>query len=201
MKNFLFSLESVATMLVECYRRGSICETGGILVGPVGVEGLVTEAIVSSSFAERGELTYCQNDSDVRFLNHSLREYQKCGKDFLGYFHRHPSGLTGLSSGDLRTCREILENPDYKINNRLLMVIITENSSNDISLPIFSYVVSIEGSELVVRRTPVEVMPKKCMESFGRVMASNNEEVLRSEVKDGKSSDPEQRVAGIDIIC
>lgn len=205
----LFSLEAVSSMLVECYRGNHNQETGGILVGLKEHKGVVTDAIPSSMFAERKTATYYQSAQDVEILNQKLREYQIIGQDFVGYYHRHPSGFYRLSQGDLNTCEEIFESPNYKINNFLIMCIITESHVQD--FPLFSYVVSLDVQGRVgVKKVGVNVLPKTCIlecaECFGSVevdsewgVSSVNSiktfEPSKEDNHDGKSVKPDiQRV-------
>ena len=74
MKNYLFSLEAVSSMLIECYRAGNSNETGGILVGPKKHKRIVTDIVPSSSFAERSTFTYYQSREDFEILNQELRQ-------------------------------------------------------------------------------------------------------------------------------
>lgn len=155
-------MEAAFSMLSDCYRNGYM-ETGGILVGPMSVSRVVTDAIPSSVFAERAQATYYQSVEDVAFLNQQLREHQKRGRDFKGYYHQHPSGITRPSQGDLATCYEILTDSNYKINNKLMMIIVTD-SSDCSALPIFAYNVSLDDSNIpVVTELPIKIMPKTCI--------------------------------------
>lgn len=158
----LFSLEAVCGMLVECYKGSRSYETGGILVGPQSNERIITDIIPSTSFAERRPATYFQNQKDVEILNKKLAGYQARGFDFKGYFHKHPSGMKSLSTGDIGTCLEILKSPNYKINNLLIMCIITETQSHP--LPIFSYFVSIgQNKNIIVQEASTKILPQKCI--------------------------------------
>ena len=134
MNNYLFSVEAIGTMLTECFRRGSNLEAGGILVGPKRTR-IVTHAIASTESAERLPTTFYQTPEDIAVLNQQLRQHQAEGRDLLGYFHRHPSGMSSLSQTDLQTCKGILTSPHYDINNQLLMLILTETEAQE--LPIF----------------------------------------------------------------
>jgi hypothetical protein len=164
MDNFLFSLEAVTSILSECFHAGNNLETGGILIGPDEHRSIVTDTIPSSAFAERKTCTYYQSEEDVRILNRKLKEYQEKGYEFLGYWHRHPMNMCELSFGDIETCSDILQNPNYKINNSLLMSIITESHN---SFPIFSYIVCLDSNgEVAVEEVSVKVMPKSCIEKF-----------------------------------
>lgn len=162
MKPILFSLEAVGGMLVECYRGSRGYETGGILVGPQSNERIITDIIPSTSFAERRAVTYYQTEKDVELLNEKLRNYQAKGCDFKGYFHKHPSGMKSLSAGDKGTCFEILTSPNYKINNLLIMCIITETQTH--SFPLFSYLVSLNQSKkIIIQETTARVLPQNCI--------------------------------------
>jgi len=163
MQTYLFSLEAISSILVECYRPNNNCETGGILIGPKSHKRIVTDILPSTAFAERQPATFYQSEEDVRILNRELKEYQARGYDFKGYFHKHPSGLYQLSHGDINTCAEILQSPEYKINNNLVMCIITESHSH--SFPIFSYLASMsKDKRVIVNELSVKVLPKRCIE-------------------------------------
>lgn len=161
MKNYLFSLEAVSLILVECYSVGNNIETGGILIGPQSHQKIITDVIPSTAYAEREACTYYQSEEDVRILNQQLMQYQARGYEFRGYFHRHPAGLDQLSHGDRVTCAEILNDPNYKINNRLLMCIITESNSK---FPVFSYVASLEKGSVAINQVSMRILPKTCIE-------------------------------------
>ncbi len=163
MLSILFSLEAICMMLVECYKAGSRFETGGIMTGPKAHDLVITDVLPSTSYAERGSATYFQSKKDVQILNDSLRKYQSKGYDFKGYFHKHPSGLKSLSKGDIKTCFEILTSPNYKINNLLIMSIITETST--LSFPVFTYFVSLgDNNVVIVREASVKVLPNSCIQ-------------------------------------
>ena len=165
MEKYLFSLEAVSSMLVECYRAGNNFETGGILIGPKKHKRIITDSLASTPFAEREAYTYYQSGKDVEILNTELKEYQSKGYDFKGYFHRHPSGMYQLSQGDISTCIEILQSPSYCINNNLVMCIITETAKSQ--SPIFSYVVSLDSNGgTFLRNIAIKVLPKKCIQEF-----------------------------------
>lgn len=150
-------------MLSESYRYANCNETGGILIGPKNHTGIVTDVVASSHYAERQSWTYFQTEEDIDLLNMKLRIFQSRGYDFIGYWHKHPTGLSRLSNGDLATCEEILKSPDYHINNMLLMSIITE--TKDSKFPLFNYVVSLDKqAKLIVREAGFRVLPKKCIE-------------------------------------
>ena len=164
MDKYIISLEAVTGMLVECYRAGNDLETGGILIGPKNQDSVITDSIASSIHAERQSCTYYQSEQDVEIMNEVLRKYQKQGYEFKGYYHRHPSGMYYLSSGDLTTCAGILNDESYCINNTLLMCIITETRDN--KLPVFSYIVSLDANgKVVVRNVKSEILLKKCIEN------------------------------------
>lgn len=162
MKNILFSLEAVSKILIECYKSNNNLETGGILVGPRQHKNIITDVLPSTSFAERRQVTYYQSAKDVYILNRKLKIYHKKGCDFRGYFHKHPSGMFQLSNGDNFTCIDILKNPNYKINNHLIMCIVTESPVQD--FPMFLYVVSLDyNNETIIKKSSIKVLPKTCI--------------------------------------
>lgn len=162
MDKYIFTLEVIAEMLGECLGSGNDDENGGVLAGPKSNPYLVTDIIPSSSYAERAPATYFQNEQDVNFINGELRRLQAMGKDFIGYYHRHPSGLDRLSQGDLGTCHDILTSPNYAINNRLLMVIVTKGRAK---MPIYGYNVSLTGEQAMVKSVKIKAMPGKCIKA------------------------------------
>tara|TARA_B100000315_G_C14544659_1_gene572643 strand:- start:277 stop:924 length:648 start_codon:yes stop_codon:yes gene_type:complete len=166
MEKIIFSLEAVSSILVECYRTIKNIETGGVLVGPRKFKRIVTDIIPSSIYAERQTATYYQSEKDVKILNLKLRQFQLNGYDFKGYFHKHPSGMFQLSHGDRRTCADIIQSPNYHINNFLIMCIITESHVQD--FPLFSYAVSLSNTNnILVHKTDIHVLPRTCIkESF-----------------------------------
>jgi hypothetical protein len=158
----LFSLEAISIMLVESYKIQQNLETGGILIGPKKHTGIITDVIPSTSYAERATASFYQSPRDVKILNQKLKEFQANNQDFKGYFHKHPSGLFNLSFGDKVSCKEILQSPNYKINNFLIMCIVTESHVQD--FPIFSYVTSLnQQKQVIVEKTKIQVLPKSCI--------------------------------------
>ena len=174
--SLLFSLEAVAGILAESFRYDHR-ETGGILLGPKNQPNVITDIIASTEGAERQATTYFQSPADVRALNEQLREFQKQGIDFKGYFHRHPSNFTRLSVGDMQTCKDILRSPNYDIDNRLLMLIITTTQNND--FPIFAYSVSLQRWRIQVKEHSIKVLPGhcilECMECFAPTRVTTQE--------------------------
>jgi len=162
MEKYLFSNAAIDQIMEECSKSGSNLETGGILIGPKQHRRIVTDVIPSSAYAERQACTYYQSEEDVRVLNQKLREFQDIGYDFKGYWHRHPSGMYQLSSGDLNTCAEVLVSPSYMIqNNLLLMCIVTESEGK---LTVFAYNTSLNNNHVVVQPLSFKVMPKNIIQ-------------------------------------
>lgn len=173
MEQTIFSLESICTMLVESYRHGDNLETGGVLVGQG--RKIVTDVIVSSACADRQVASFYQSPQDVLHLNQNLRLFQAQGLEFTGYWHRHPRGLISLSPGDINTCLDILTSPNYKINNSLIMVIITESHTKE--FPVYTYIVSLDDDEkVVVKKVNIKVLPKRCILECFDVKGDESEE-------------------------
>lgn len=166
MDNYIFSIEAMSAIYNECFKaRGK--ETGGIFVSPYTCKNVITDVIPSSAYAERQAASYYQSEQDVNFLNTELRKFQRIGYDFTGYWHWHPAGINTLSQGDKNTCFNILNEPSYKVDNKLLMSIITETKDN--SLPIYSYVVSLDQHDRVtVVKANVKILPIDCIDKFIR---------------------------------
>ena len=154
-----FSQQAAFTMMNESLRVGEGLETGGVLLGPKAEKGLIADVIPSTSHAERQAATYFQSERDVKAMNRELRRAQARGLDFLGYWHKHPKGLCGLSAGDLGTSKGILLNPAYDIDNNLIMVIVTATRDSK-KLPIFAYRVSLnKRGNVVVKELAVKILP------------------------------------------
>ncbi|MBI9093124.1 MAG: Mov34/MPN/PAD-1 family protein [Desulfobacterium sp.] len=169
------SQEAVGTAIAMCYRNRSDNETGGVWVGPKEHKGVITDLIPSTAFAETSPVTYFQTARDVNILNNKLREFQKQGLDFKGYYHKHPSGMHSLSTGDKNTCWEILESPNYKINNYLVMSIITESRVQD--FPLFTYVTSlIKGRKVSVKAVQYGILPRNVLMKFTLHLEDHNKE-------------------------
>ncbi len=162
MEHILFSSDAVSSILVECYKRGRSLETGGILIGPKNHKNIITDVIVSSDHAIREPSFYYQNEMDVVVLNKELRTFQKRGYEFKGDFHGHPSGLTRPSQGDIDTGMNMLQSPSYKLDNNLIMCIVTE-SNEHIGIPIFSYIVSLVDNKPIVKQVTSKMLPKNCI--------------------------------------
>jgi len=160
MKKFFFSIEAIMTVLNECYGMKGSQETGGIFIGPTAENNIITHAIPSSIYAERGFATYYQSDEDVKILNKKIKQFFTKGEDFKGYWHKHPSGIIQLSDGDINTCFEVLNNPSYKINNSLLMTVISEGRGN---MPLHSYHVSLQSGDVVVEDVQMVILPQACI--------------------------------------
>ena len=177
----LFSIEAVGTILTECYRNGTSCETGGALIGPKGSRNIVTHIIPSTSHAERQYAMYRQTPDDVAMLNFQLRKLQKRGFDYVGDVHTHPAGLTILSNGDRNTCREIFNDPSYALNGQLIMCIVTEGKEN---FPIYAYRVTPRKKGVEVERIDIEIMPLHYIEYY----LSFNQSNLKGETNHEKNS-------------
>jgi len=179
MESIIYSPEAICSIIFDCYSVRRNSETGGILVGPTNNNRIVTDIIPSSVHAERGFATYFQTEQDVEILNQQLRDFQQKGYDFKGYYHKHPSGMFTLSAGDRATCLEILKDPDYKINNYLIMCIVTKSRVQ--AFPVFSYAVNLlNPANITVKRTEIKILPKTCIKEFMDFIEPNIKE-LRNE--------------------
>ncbi|MBU4000557.1 hypothetical protein KKG29_05325 [Patescibacteria group bacterium] len=175
MQNILLSVEVFASILVECHRGMGKWETGGIMIGPKQHTNIITDIIPSTSFAERRPSIYYQSEKDVQLLNQQLKQYHSNEYDFKGCFHKH-RGMKELSTGDLHTCSNILQSPRYKINNHLIMLIVTETSIP----PIFSYIVSLgHRKDVVVKEANIKLLPKACIEICAECFQPSNKEAYR----------------------
>lgn len=189
-----FSQQAAFTMMNESLRVGEGLETGGVLIGPKTEKGFVADVIPSTSHAERQAATYFQSKRDVKTMNRELRRAQARGLDFVGYWHKHPSGLCVLSNGDLGTSKGILLNPAYDIDNNLIMVIVTATRDPK-KLPIFAYRVSLnKRGRVVVKELGVTILPD----------VSKGEHVQRSTkpsniegVRNGKDDDSRHGSEGV----
>jgi hypothetical protein len=74
-----------------------ICEAGGMLVGPKDHAELITHFIPDRD-AQTTAASYSPN---VAWLNATLKQFLACGMDAKGLAHRHPSGCSRPSYGDL----------------------------------------------------------------------------------------------------
>jgi hypothetical protein len=171
---FIFSIEAFLKIILESFRENiSGVETGGILVGPRSHKNIITDVINSGEHAERRASTYYQSQTDVNFLNRKLKEFQVSGIDFKGYWHKHPRGMSQLSGGDITTCKEILTSPNYRINNFLIMSIVTETNTQ--KFPLFAYVTTLDNDgKVVVIPAQYSVMPKRCITEFVKCFLSTN---------------------------
>lgn len=166
METLMLTVHVVISVLNDCIRTGRELETVGVMMGPKEISGVVTHVIPSSEHAERGRATCYQSAEDVEILNDDLARFQEAGFDFKGYYHRHPKGYRKLSPGDRDTCKGILTSPDYKINNELLMLIITETEDVH-ELPIFAYKVSLNRwKRVVVKELSIKILPERCAEEL-----------------------------------
>lgn len=172
MNKIIFSVEAVLTMVSDGYRAGKNMETGGVLVGPRNVRGVITDVIPSTEHAQRSAATYFQTEEDTQHLNKVLKRHQVDGKDYLGDYHQHTPGIIHLSHGDLNTCTDIITDPDYAVDNELIMVIVT--ATNNISRPpIYVYRVSLNShGRAVVEELSFEILPKKWIEK--RIISNRN---------------------------
>ncbi|MBT6562551.1 MAG: hypothetical protein HON76_08490 [Candidatus Scalindua sp.] len=163
MEKVLFSSNAIGSILVECYKNGRKLETGGILIGPESHKNVITDVVVSSIHADRESSFYYQNERDVKFLNKELRKFQLKGYEHKGNFHSHPTGMFNLSQGDIDTSLNMLRSPSYKLNNNLIMCIVTESNQN-VDMPIFSYIVSQDdNNDPVVKQVASKMLPRHCI--------------------------------------
>ena len=160
-QKILFSLEAVGGIMAECYSKSHGIETGGILIGPKENKSIITDFIPSTEHAQRSPHSYFQSEKDVKFLNRVLKKHQKQGLDIRGYAHKHPSGLVNLSLGDLNTCKKILESSNYKLDNLLIMCIITESKFQE--FPLFTYITSLKKGKVEVKEAKTKVLPRHCI--------------------------------------
>lgn len=161
MEIIIYTPEAICSVVFDGCNVHHKFETGGILVGPKAYKRIITDVIPSSVYAERGTTTYFQSEQDVKILNQQLKDFQSEGYDFKGYYHKHPSGMFNLSYGDKVTCSEILRDPNYKINNHLIMCIVTKSAIQP--FPVFSYTVSLTDHLRVnVLRNEIKILPRTC---------------------------------------
>lgn len=176
MNKCLFSAESVGLIYADCFSSGNV-ETGGVLIRPKNQKLVVTDIITSTDFAERSQYTYYQSEEDVEAMNSQLRQFQQRGYDFSGYYHLHPPGMSQLSHGDMQTAIEILKSPSYKLNNFLLMSIVTAIKGQ---FPIYVYGVALKNeNQLAIKKLDVHILPKKCIQEF--VEGTQDEPILEGE--------------------
>lgn len=160
MKKFFFSVEAIMAVLNECYGMKGSQETGGIFIGPTDDNNIITHAIPSSIYAERGSITYYQSQEDIKILNKKIKQFFISGQDFKGYWHKHPSGIITLTDGDIETCLEMFHEPNYKIKNGALMTVISEGRGN---MPLHSYHVRLQNGDVVVENVQMVILPQACM--------------------------------------
>ncbi|MBW1802540.1 MAG: Mov34/MPN/PAD-1 family protein, partial [Deltaproteobacteria bacterium] len=133
-------------------------ETGGILVGPEGMD-IVTGFIASGHAAFRASYAYEQTPDDVAHLNHELRKRQAIGEEFQGYLHRHPGSFNRPSNLDLKTARNVLSDPSYNLFGRLWMGIVTFPNGKDDMLELDCYrVVLSEGEDVLSEHVAHEII-------------------------------------------
>lgn len=171
-----FSQEAVGGMLSSCYRTGSRNEFGGTMVGLKNIKGTVTDIIQSTRFAATSPTSYFQTTKDVKIQNNKLNAHQQQGRDFVGYYHKHPYGMNLLSSGDANTCREILNCPNYIIDNYLIMCIITESHSHP--FPLFTYVASLnQANKVIIKPVQYGILPKKALIELAQPPEAQDKEI------------------------
>lgn len=102
-------------------------ETGGLLVGRlVNYSDKPILAVVAATgpgpSADRRPLYY---GSDQLYLQRELKalrdEFSEFGVDYVGEWHKHPPDIPRLSYGDISQARQILADPDYRLQGGLLM--------------------------------------------------------------------------------
>ena len=80
-------------------------ERGGVVLGPVD-EKIVTHFI----FDATGVGTAASWTFGHQWINEVLKKYAPLGLDMKGFVHSHPSGITSLSSQDLKDFRKPFDN-------------------------------------------------------------------------------------------
>lgn len=117
-KNVYMAVAAYVTLLCEIGCRRP--ETGGILLGPVGAQDVVTEFHFDAG-GSRSATTY---SPDHVTLNHKMRtEWLPARKDLKGFAHSHPGQLDELSPGDLIYIRRLLQkNMDMEIFVALIVL-------------------------------------------------------------------------------
>lgn len=115
---------------MDVIRRESLkfdIETGGILIGSRSNDGaiLVTHATPPGPEALHNEVFFKR---DVVFQQAALNKiYRRYGVQYLGEWHKHPRNLPVPSGGDFQGVRELLDDPDYGVNDLLFPIIICES--------------------------------------------------------------------------
>lgn len=125
-----FSDSAFEVMRAECQRFDTArVETGGILVG----KRLDFQRILVMGATGPGPRAEHQHNTfapDTGFLNTQLKwlRNQYAGTDFVGFWHKHPPTLEGLSEGDQEQVRLILEDTAYKTDELVLPIAIQQGT-------------------------------------------------------------------------
>lgn len=109
-------------------------ETGTVLVGTQESDGFtVTDAIGPGPKAKRSWGSF---SPDVDYVNMELQRIRSLKTvDFLGVHHLHPGDMHYPSGGDKTQAIEMLTDPDYKINGKLLCFISIKNGKSVVLHP------------------------------------------------------------------
>lgn len=144
-KKAYIAYSAYEAILQEC-SKWERTETGTVLVGVQIPDGyIVTKALPPGPGAKRTPGSF---SPDIEYVQKELEAYRfrHPGEDFLGIHHQHPGWLNHPSSGDVWQAREILNDPDYKINGRLLSIISVRHNGG---IRMYPYQITTEATEFV----------------------------------------------------
>jgi integrative and conjugative element protein (TIGR02256 family) len=144
--NLVLTRQVFSVIEQECRSHPHV-ETGGILVGGYSPEDIVAVfAIGSGPSANRTPSRFAP---DVAWQQKILDNYfERYGLNYVGSFHRHPRNFNRPSIIDHRTAIQILNDPDWAVQQIVFPIILPE----DHTVVIYPYYISS-------RRPEFELMP------------------------------------------
>lgn len=123
--------------------RGTFPEMGGILGG---VEGIVTQLFLDEGIENEKKCSYTPN---VFKLNEIIREWDDKGIEFYGIFHTHCYGSGGLSEGDTRYMKEIMESMPKTVKKLYFPVVVFPQKE------MVAYVALLEKGQLIIKEEKI----------------------------------------------
>lgn len=149
-------------VIIDESKKWNGVETGTVLIGTQDNDGFtVTHALRPGPKARRSWGSFSPDHEHINKELQRLRaEYTV---DFLGIHHLHPGDMSYPSGGDLRQAKEILNDPDYKINGRLLSIISIKKGDDVI---IFPYVITRD--EMIFKKLDYAIVSEKLTEVLRR---------------------------------
>jgi hypothetical protein len=169
----LLSQEQAWEIIERETRRSRDVETGGILIGlPVNYQNVSALVVLVATGpgpkAEHGAICFAPDHQALGEELEGWRDhYDRYRADFIGIWHKHPAGVPVPTSGDLQQAQGILDDPDYVLPGKGILLPITQLKRERCALRAF-----------YLPRGQVEPVELECLFVKGDVLEELLDEVL-----------------------